>query len=174
MAGWGHLAKRGVTSAVPRGPARRDREWARAQLSDAEWELWQRMGRADRRHAAGVARRVEASLGASATRAVLAAALLHDVGKIEAGLGPYRRVVATLSGMAVRRDPHVVAAWTRTTGFTRRVGLYLQHDRLGGDLLALAGSDGLVVAWAREHHRPEGDWTVPPEIGRALKDADDD
>jgi hypothetical protein len=174
MAKFVHLAKRGLTSAVPLGPSAADETWARGQLTDAEQELWSRMSRADRRHAAGVARRVDAALGDGADRAVMAAALLHDVGKIESGFGPYRRVVATLSGMAVGHDPDVITAWTRTTGFTRRVGLYLQHDRLGGDLLAMAGSADLTEAWAREHHRPESEWTLPPAIGRALKDADDD
>jgi hypothetical protein len=54
------------------------------------------------------------------------------------------------------------------------VGLYLQHPRLGGDMLALAGSDPLTVAWTREHHLPESEWTVPLELGQVLKDADDD
>ena len=48
------------------------------------------------------------------------------------------------------------------------------HPDLGADLLQLAGSDPLTVAWAREHHLPEPEWTVPTPIGRALKDADDD
>jgi hypothetical protein len=174
MAKLAHLAKRGITSALPLGPSRADETWARSQLTGAEQELWSRMSRADRRHAAGVARRVQVVLGEGATRAVLAAALLHDVGKVESGFGAYRRVAATLSGMAVGHDEAVIAAWTRTTGFTRRVGLYLQHDRLGGDLLGIAGSDPLTEAWAREHHRPEEDWTVPLPIARALKDADDD
>jgi hypothetical protein len=30
------------------------------------------------------------------------------------------------------------------------------------------------VAWAREHHLPEDQWTVPPHLAHALKDADDD
>lgn len=132
------------------------------------------MANADRRHAVQVARRVEATLGDEATRPVLAAALLHDVGKIDANLRTYGRVIATISAAVVRHDPQVIRDWTRTRGFTRRVGLYLQHDRLGGDLLALAGSDPLTVAWAREHHRPAGDWTVPAEIARALHAADDD
>jgi len=54
------------------------------------------------------------------------------------------------------------------------VGLYLQHPKLGGDLLGMAGSDALTEAWAREHHLPEDQWTVPLDIGLALKAADDD
>ena len=65
-------------------------------------------------------------------------------------------------------------AWSETQGFTRRVGLYLEHPRLGADLLGLAGSAPLTVAWTAEHHLPAEDWTVPQAIGAALKAADDD
>ena len=174
MAGAVHLVRRFFQAVVPVGPSSANREWAEAQLLPGELDEWRQMKRSDRRHAAGVARRVEADLGEEATRPVLAAALLHDVGKVDSRLTTYGRVVATLSAKAVGRDPDVITAWTRTRGFTRRVGLYLQHPRLGGDRLALAGSDELTVTWAREHHLPEEQWTVPLEIGRALRDADDD
>lgn len=158
----------------PRGPGADDADWATSQMLPDELELWNQMSRADRRHAVGVARRVEAALGPDATRPVLAAALLHDVGKLDANLGVYGRVIATISGAVVRHDPDVIRDWTRTRGFTRRVGLYLQHPRLGGDMLALAGSDDLTVTWTRQHHLPPEEWTLPPELANALKEADDD
>jgi hypothetical protein len=130
------------------------------------------MPHADRRHAVGVARRVDAALGPEATRPVLAAALLHDVGKSASGLRTYGRVVATLSIEAVGRD--VARVWTDRRGFTRKVGLYVQHPEIGADMLAMAGSDPLTVAWAREHHaRPEAG-EVPSAIADALAAADDD
>ncbi|MCU1352031.1 MAG: hypothetical protein JWM05_1240 [Acidimicrobiales bacterium] len=172
MGGAGHLVKRFFGSIVPRGPGAADAAWAEEQLLPGEVEVWRRMSRVDRRHAVGVARRVELALGGEATRPVLAAALLHDCGKVVSGLGTYGRVIATLSGAAAGRD-HAMA-WSETRGFTRRVGLYLEHPRLGGDLLGLAGSDALTEAWAREHHLPEGEWTVPVAVGAALKAADDD
>lgn len=169
-----HLVRRFFGMLVPLGPRRADAQWAEEQLLPGELGLWQQMSRADRRHAAGVARRVEVALGADATRPVLAAALLHDVGKIEARFGPYRRAIATLSGMAVRHDPATISAWTATRGFTRRVGLYLEHPDLGADLLAMAGSDPLTVAWAREHQLGEEHWTIPLPLAHALRAADDD
>jgi hypothetical protein len=169
-----HLVKRFVQTAMPLGPRAEDNAWAESHLLEAERELWHRMKRADRRHAVGVAKRVDVALGDEASRPVLAAALLHDVGKIEANFGAYRRALATMSAITVHHDPDVIRAWTKATGFTRRVGLYLQHDKLGGDLLGMAGSDALTEAWAREHHHPEAEWTVPLPVGRALKDADDD
>ena len=110
----------------------------------------------------GVARRAQAGLGGAATRPVLAAALLHDVGKVESGLGPLGRVVATLAQMSGRRR------------LAPRVERYLSHDRLGGELLERSGSDPLTVAWAREHHLPPHRWTLPEATARALKHADDD
>lgn len=174
MARAAHLIRRFFEAAVPVGPSAVHAAWAEDQLLPAEVEQWRLMKRSDRRHAAGVARRVQAALGEQATRPVLAAALLHDVGKVDSHLTTYGRVVATLSAAAVRHDQDVILAWTRTRGFTRRVGLYLRHPTLGGDRLELAGSDPLTVAWAREHHWGEDRWTVPLDIGRALRDADDD
>ena len=60
----------------------------------------------------------------------------------------------------------MATTWRKQRGFARKVGLYLQHDQIGGDLLELAGSDPLTVAWTREHHRPESEWTLEPHIAR--------
>jgi hypothetical protein len=167
-----HLVRRFFGSLRPGGPSAADEAWVSGLLQPGEHGLWRRMSGADRRHAVGVARHVERALGNEASRPVLAAALLHDVGKIESRLGTYGRVVATLSAKVA--GPEMATTWRRQRGFARRVGLYLHHDRLGGDLLELSGSDPFTVAWAREHHRPDADWTVDPALGAALKAADDD
>lgn len=172
MAGAAHLTRRFVGSLRPGGPGTEAEAWVAAHLRPGELALWRRMAGADRRHAHGVARRVVDALGDGATDPVVAAALLHDVGKVEAGLGTFGRVVATLSAAVAGRE--MAGAWSERRGFTRRVGLYLRHPELGADLLELAGSDPLTVAWAREHHLPEERWSVPAEVGRALRDADDD
>lgn len=136
--------------------------------------LWQRMSGPDRRHAVGVARRVVATLGPAAVPSpVLAAALLHDVGKVESGLGTLARVPATVIGMAGGRDR--APRWaSRPRGPRRRLGLYLTHTDIGADLLSRAGADPLTVAWAREHHRSPASWTVDRHVADALKAADDD
>jgi hypothetical protein len=135
--------------------------------------LWQQMSNADRRHATGVARKVEARLGGDASRPVMAAALLHDSGKVTAGIGTFGRVGATLAAGAFGR--HRAQDWSRgRRRVIRRVGLYLLHPELGGDLLTRAGSDPLTIAWAREHHRPAPTWTLPSHLANALKEADDD
>ncbi|MFM7064739.1 MAG: HD domain-containing protein [Actinomycetes bacterium] len=131
------------------------------------------MAATDQRHLLGVAKAVERH-GVDRQppeRWVMAAALLHDVGKTVSGLGTYGRVVATLSEAV--GGASMATAWTESSGFTRKVGLYLQYPALGADLLRLAGSDERVVAWAAEHHLPEEDWTVPLDAGRVLALADD-
>jgi len=160
---WGHLARRFVGSFARGGPSPADDAWVSSWLSDDEHRLWSRLSDADRKHAVGVARRTVEVLGAGTEPAVVAAALLHDVGKLESGFGPFRRAAATVVGKTWGRR--------RTRG---RVGAYLRHDELGAALLRDAGSAPLTVAWAAEHHRPPEQWTVPAAIGRALKDADDD
>lgn len=164
--GLGHLARRFFGMLRPGGPAPADDAWAVGHLLGGEVGLWRRMSGADRRHAVGVARRVAIALGQEASRPVLAAALLHDVGKIDAAIGPFRRVAATVAAGALGRN--------RLASGTGRYARYLRHDVIGGELLAAAGSDPLTVAWAAEHHRPPEQWTVAPAIARALKAADDD
>ena len=158
MSGPLHLVRRFFGSLVPAGEPRADREWILENLIEGEQDIWRTMSRPDRRHAAGVARRVERALGDEAGRPVIAAALLHDCGKTVSGLGTYGQALA----------------WRETRGFTRRVGLYVLHPELGADLLGMAGSAPLTVAWAAEHHLPADQWTVPVHIGEALKAADDD
>lgn len=167
-----HLARRFGGSLWPAGPSAADATWAESHLLDGELDLWRQMSRVDRRHAAGVARQVAEALGDEATRAVLAAALLHDVGKLDSGLGTFGRVAATLCGLIAGHE--MAEAWSQRTGFTRRVGLYLRHDELGGVRLRLAGSDPLTAAWAAEHHRDPSTWTVPRPLADALKAADGD
>ncbi|HSL57820.1 MAG TPA: HD domain-containing protein [Acidimicrobiales bacterium] len=172
MAGLAHLARRFAGSLRPGGPGAEAERWVAEHLSPGELERWRTMSGPDRRHAHGVARRVVADLGDAATDPVVAAALLHDVGKTVSGLRTYGRVVATVSAAVAGRE--MAREWSRSRGYVRRVGLYLRHPELGADLLELAGSDPLTVAWAREHHLPEERWSVPVDIGRALRDADDD
>lgn len=172
MGGAGHLTKRFIGSLVPMEPPRRDAAWAEEQLLPGEVDLWRQMSRADRRHAVGVARRVRRTLGDRADRPVLAAALLHDVGKLASGLGTYGRVVATVFVKVAGRAR--ARSWIDRRGFAHRLGTYSEHPRLGGDMGERAGSDPFTVAWTREHHLPSHEWSVPPPIGQVLRAADDD
>jgi HD superfamily phosphodiesterase len=96
---------------------------------------------------------------------VVAAALLHDVGKVDSGLGTLARVPATLVGLLARE---------RAVRGGGRVARYLRHDAIGAELLRSAGADPRTATWAGEHHLPPDRWTVPPAAGEVLKAADDD
>jgi hypothetical protein len=124
----GHLARRFATSISSTPPPPADVEWAQQWLSAAERELWEQMAAADRRHSIAVARRF-AALRPDAPAAEMAGALLHDAGKVEAGLGTFARVVATVVGPR-----------------TRRFRLYHDHEAIGARLADDAGSDPVTVA----------------------------
>jgi hypothetical protein len=149
-----HLARRFSGSLSRREPAAADEAWVASVLDDGEHALWLQMSAADRRHAIGVGRAVPVELAP--------AALLHDVGKTVSGFGTFARVGAT-----------VLASFGRDR-WRGRVADYLHHDQLGAELLRVAGSSELTVAWAREHHLPPDRWTVPTDAGARLKAADDD
>lgn len=172
MGGAWHLTRRFFGALRPGGPPEADRAWVEEVLSEAEYGLWKRQYGPDRRHTVQVAREVERRLGNEATPPVLAAALLHDIGKIDADLGTWGRVVATMSAKVAGRD--TAKLWIRSSGFTRRVGLYLHHPAIGADMLELAGSDPLTVSWAEEHHKPADEWTIDPAIAQVLHEVDDD
>jgi hypothetical protein len=150
--------RRFVGSLRPGGPPPDADAWAATHLVPGEVEVWHRMSDADRRHAVGVARRVVARLGPDVGRPVVAAALLHDAGKVASGLGTFARVGATLAGRRARG----------------RWATYRDHPVIGARLLDAAGSDPLTVAWTREHHLPRDRWTVDRRVADALKEADDD
>jgi hypothetical protein len=101
---WRHLAGRFFGALSPAGPPPEDEAWALGSLLDGEKLLWQRMSGPDQRHAVAVARDTVRFLGPeTAPPEVVAAALLHDVGKIEARLGTFSRVGVTLAALAVGR-----------------------------------------------------------------------
>jgi hypothetical protein len=145
-------------------------------LTDPEWDLWWRMSNPDRRHSVAVARRVERALAGTPDAGDPrwpAAALLHDVGKLDAGLGVLGRVGATLADAAAG---HTMAeAWSTRRGITRRVGLYLRHPELGATRIRVVGGREEVAAWAAAHHRPEPAAVgVPADVAAVLVAADDD
>ncbi len=166
-----HLAQRFFGALSPAGPPAHDEAWATGMLLPGELRLWSAMSGPDRRHAVEVARQVS---GQSAEREVLAAALLHDVGKVEAGIGTFGRVAVTLAAMALGRRRLVELGRRRDKGTMHRVATYLSHDRVGGELLRRAGSDPFTVEWAEQHHMPPSRWSVDALLGQALKQADGD
>ena len=107
------------------------------------------------------------------TRAIVVRQL-HDIGKLDARLGVYGRVVATVAGAAAGRD--MADAWSGRSGFTRRVGLYLRHPELGADRIRLAQAPEEAARWAAVHHSTErpADLGIPDAVVVALDTCDND
>jgi hypothetical protein len=172
-----HLVRRFVGALRPGGPSAPDRAWVATVLDPGELQVWERMPGHDRRHAVGVARRVEIALASTdqaGDRRWLAAALLHDIGKLDAGLGVFGRVGATLAGAAAGHEWADV--WSTKRGITRRVGLYLRHPELGASRIRVVGGHEEAAVWAGAHHTPAAwaDTRFPPVVVDALVAADDD
>jgi hypothetical protein len=133
-----HLVKRFVGSLSRRPPAGADDSWATGWMAPWEVDLWRRMSSVDRRHAIVVARRFVA-LRPEATRDEMAGALLHDVGKIESGLGTFGRVAATVFGPR-----------------TRRFRTYYEHEAIGARWLEDRGSSPSTVDLVRRQGSAAG------------------
>jgi hypothetical protein len=122
-----HLAARFFTSLSRKPPSAQTERWVAERLLPGEQALWDQMSNQDRRHSALVGQRF-ATMDPDAPRELVAGALLHDVGKIECGLGTFSRVVATVVG------PH-----------GERFRAYHDHEEIGAELAAAAGSAPATV-----------------------------
>jgi hypothetical protein len=170
-----HLGRRFVRALWPGPPREREVAWVAGILDPAELELWSTLPNHDRRYTIRVAKLVEAGLADTEYAGQprwLAAALLHDVGKLDAGLGVVGRSVATVMGAVA--GPARVDRWARTSGFRRRAARYLRHDERGADRIRAAGGRDEAACWAWAHHH-RGRWQasgVPIAVAEALEAAD--
>ncbi len=126
-----HLAARFFTSLGHHPPKEAGVTWVRSVLTDPEWELWERNSNPDKRHSIAVAERF-ADVRPEATRAELAGAILHDIGKLECHLGTFGRVAGTLVGPR-----------------GERFRAYHDHEQIGADMVAEIGGDPATVELIR-------------------------
>lgn len=142
-----------------------------ACLSPAELRLFQRQRPADQRHAYRVMRTLVVS--GERRPALLAAALLHDVGKSRCGLPIWGRVAIVL---AEKFAPALADAWGegQPTGWRRPFVVRAQHADWGADMAAAAGSPPLLVGLIRSHQSvpPAGDNSAEASLLRRLQWAD--
>ncbi len=148
MAHSAHLVRRFVRALSPRPPGHDDIEWANSFLLPSEADLWHSMSVADQRHSIEVARRFS-TLVPESPRDDMAAALLHDVGKLASGLGTFSRVAATVVGPR-----------------SRRFRQYHDHEQIGAEMLRSAGSSHETIALV-------ADTSARRDVAAALRRADD-
>jgi hypothetical protein len=141
-------------------------------LSMPQLVLFRRMQPSEQTHAFQVFGRLKAS--GRRDRGLLAAALLHDVGKILYPLSIWERVLIVLGR---RLFPRAVRRWGtgRPRGLYRPFVVAARHAEWGADLAARAGASPRTVDLIRRHQDPPG-----PQPGSrtdqflaALQQADD-
>jgi putative nucleotidyltransferase with HDIG domain len=161
-----HLAARFTGSLRARPLDAADDALIRRTLRPEELACWESLGRADRAESVATARETLAALGPDADPTWVAAALLHDVGKAQTGLGAVGRACATVAAG--------VAGHRRARAWRGAAGRYVNHDELGARRLREAGARPEAVAWADAHHRRER-WPatgIPVAICEVLAAAD--
>jgi hypothetical protein len=152
-----HLARRFFRALRARYPGFDDQLFVAGLLSVEEAALFWSQPVQDLDHAVAAAQRV---LQARPGRHDLArAALLHDVGKIEAGLGVLGRSVAT-----------VLAALRLPLG--SRMRAYIDHGVIGARMLDVIGVGGMPQTYTRHHTSSAPPSGMDPDDWDALVTAD--
>ncbi|MFA5774420.1 MAG: hypothetical protein WC864_03470 [Ilumatobacteraceae bacterium] len=123
-----HLIKRFLGSLAPTPLNKSELEWVENFLNAKELDLWRSQAIADQRHSFDIAQRFLV-LRVQAMPDEIAGALLHDIGKIEARLGTFARVIATVLPIP-----------------TRRFITYRHHEQNGAKLLRGIGSSDTIIA----------------------------
>jgi putative nucleotidyltransferase with HDIG domain len=123
-----------------------------AVLAPAEVELFRRFSAGDRQHSYRVMRLLRAA--GDEEPALLAAALLHDVGKTRLRNRLWERVLGTLGEQFF---PQIVGKWGSSSarGWRRPFAVRVQHAEWGAEMAEEAGSSPLVVSLIRRHQEKE-------------------
>ncbi len=119
--------------------------WALARLTPAEGRLFLRMDARDREHALRVTQALLAGFPAAGDE-LLAAALLHDSGKLRRPYRVWERVGAGLLPYPLARQVPWGPAQVRA-----------RHPEWGAALIREAGGRERVAELVAAHHRPAGD-----------------
>jgi hypothetical protein len=114
-------------------------------------KLFRRMSVSDQHHSLNVMRTLRRQ--GHTEPDVLAAALLHDVGKSAVWIPPWHRAIVVLTQ---RFAPTVLAWLTRgePRGWRRPFVVHRQHTEIGAEWAAQAGCSTLTVLLIRQHQEP--------------------
>jgi hypothetical protein len=92
------------------------------------------------------------------------AALLHDVGKRDARFSVFDRSLTVLLKAA---SPSLLQLWLRLRpGLASRYRIYVDHARIGAELVGAAGGSELAAVIA-EHHDAKPKHSVTRDLQRA-------
>lgn len=126
------------------------------QLPASALPLFQSMSDADQQHALRVCRGLQ-TRGCS-DEDMLAAALLHDVGKASGRVPFWTRPAIVLGKRLAPRLLARLAAYPQAgqSRWRRSLGYAWWHADIGADLAAEAGLSQRAVLYIRTHHQPRG------------------
>ena len=127
---------------------------ARPVLSPQLFALFERMPPEDRRHGLDVLGRLQAEhdLAAESDAPLLEAALLHDVGKAEAGVGLPHRIARVVLRPTVPWLWRWLSGWP--TGWRRPFWAVAHHPERGAIWVETEGGDTALVELIRFHEAP--------------------
>ena len=168
-----HLSIRFIRSLSPSKVDNRVKERLFSQLNAEERVLFNQQARIDQEHSLRSVQWIYKNGYEHLHQDLVVAAALHDVGKSQSKLGVPGRVAATLIAAVYGLGRvHVWAAKKRQGVVLQRIAVYLAHPERGAQILQQAGSNQLVIAWARDHHKEEYDSNIDREIFKVLSGAD--
>lgn len=159
-----NAARRTVLSLLP-SLAKPDDAFARDRLEPAEYALYLCMDPRDRRHACEVARRLSAACP-SASPELLAAALLHDVGKSDL---PFRLEQRILAHVLPSGDP---PPEPRLRGLAGALQVKRHHHAYGAAMVRSAGGRERVAVLVAGHQGDADDASARSEA-MLLREVDD-
>lgn len=131
------------------------------RLSASAVSLFRTMSNADRQHALRVCRGLQAE--GCTEEDMLAAALLHDVGKAQGRVPFWTRPVIVISK---KLAPSLLArftvypkkdkGWQRMPHWQRSLSYAWYHAEVGAEMAAQVGLSERVVLYIRTHHQSDG------------------
>jgi hypothetical protein len=149
-----------------------DRTYVRERLDTPELlDLFTRMSRADQHHGIAVARTLECRREHNPD--LIAAALLHDVGKSRVRVSVWARVMVVLGEWLL---PNAAARWGQgeAKGLPRAFVVRRRHAAWGAEMTDGAGASAITVGLIRSHHEPDGAPTGTRRMLAALHAADEE
>lgn len=147
-----------VLSALTAKITTADRQFVKANLSEAEAALFWAMNLPDQRHALNVcytALKLLKQYQHGNRITVIKSALLHDVGKVRGDVSTIDKIITV---MAHKLAPHWACAWGRPgrgskiTNLRHAFYTYFHHPEKSYSLLEAIGVDPVITDIVRRHH----------------------